>query len=242
MSAKRQFRTLWRREMKSHLRSYSGWLLIAGFAAAVGGLLLLGIWRADGTVQTLPILFSSAVVAALPPLIALTTMRGFAEERQRGTLEGLLTAPVPDSAVVMAKFAGAYMVVVFAVLSAVGSLAVYAETAVPPPDYSRTGVAVSTVLILLHAASLTALGTLVSILSSRQSQAAAATLALTLVPVLFLSGALADADLPVWFGTLDVRLIARGVIDTRPIVFALTTLFLFLFAAVRALEERRWRL
>jgi hypothetical protein len=132
--------------------------------------------------------------------------------------------------------------VVLAVLAAVGSLAVYAETAVPPPDYSRTGVAASTMLVLLHAASLTALGTLVSIVSGRQSQAAIATLLLTFGPALFLSGAFADADLPMWFGTLDVRLIARGVIDTRPVVFALTTLFLFLFIAVRALEARRWRL
>src|SRR5690606_29880822 len=40
----------------------------------------------------------------VPPLL---TMRLIAEERRSGTLEGLMTAPITDLTVVLAKFAGA---------------------------------------------------------------------------------------------------------------------------------------
>ena len=141
------FRTLWRREMKTYLRSMTGWCLVAGFAAAVGASLLVGIRHEDGTLQTLPILFAESVVRMLPALVALATARTFAGERSRGTLELLLTAPVPDRAVVAAKFAGAFMIVAFALLAAIGGLALYAEIASPTPDYSRTGVAAVSAMI-----------------------------------------------------------------------------------------------
>lgn len=246
MSSSRAFRTLWRRELKSMLRSLFGWIIIAAFAAAVGSLLLFSLWRLDGRIiQSLPALFATDVALALPPLIAFATMRSFAEERQNGTLEGLLTVPVSDSAVVWAKFAGAYTVVVLAIAAAIGSLAIYAEYVAhlgSPIDYRRTGVASATVLLLLHAASLTALGVLVSLYSRRPALAAVATLFLSIPPVLFLAGAFANAGLPAWFDRLDIGTVADGVVDSRPIVFALSTLFLFLFASIRALESRRWKL
>ena len=34
---------------------------------------------------------------------------------------------------------------------------------------------------------------------------------------------------------------ARGVIDTRPVVFCLTTTFFFLFLTLRVVESRRWK-
>jgi hypothetical protein len=34
---------------------------------------------------------------------------------------------------------------------------------------------------------------------------------------------------------------ARGVVDTRSIVFCLTSSFFFLFLACRVIESRRWR-
>ena len=34
---------------------------------------------------------------------------------------------------------------------------------------------------------------------------------------------------------------ARGVVDTRSIVFCLTASFFFLFLACRVIESRRWR-
>ena len=242
-ASSRVFYTLWRREFKSLLRSMFGWFLIASFAAVVGGILLFVLWHFDGLIaQPLPAVFSASLAAAFPPLIAFATMRSFAEERQNGTLENLLTAPIPNSAIVWAKFAGAFTVVVLAIAAAVGGLALYAELADASIDYSRTALGNAIATLIPHAASLTALGILVSILARSQGQAAIVSFALFIPPVLFLCGAFSNAELPAWFNRLDIRPAAYGTIDTRPVVFALSTLFLFLFASVRALESRRWKL
>ena len=236
------FRTLWRRDLKVYLRGMSGWLLIAGFSAITDAVLLVRIAQESGKMQTIPNLFSAALLWILPALVALVTMRSFAEERARGTLELLLTAPVPDRSVVLAKFASAYTVIVLAVLASIGGLALYAETASPHPDYSRTGVAAVTVILLLHAASWTAAGLLASLFARRQAAAAVLTLAFTLPASLILSG---ELSLHGPFKPLEpfaIGEVARGVIDLRTVVLAISTLFLFLFTAVRVLEARRWKL
>ena len=236
------FRTLWRRELKLRFRGMSGWFLVAGFAAVVDAALLFGIWRERGSFQTLPALFAEAMLWALPALVALATMRTFAEERSRGTLELLLTAPVPDRSVVLAKFAAAYTVVAVAVAAAIGGLAIYAEIASPAADYVRRYVAAATGMLLLHAAAWTAAGVLASLLAGSQAAAAAMTFAITLPAALVLSGALSEAGLPEWFGHLAIRPAARGIVDTRPVTLAVTMTLLVLFATVRALEARRWKL
>lgn len=236
------FRTLWRRDLKFYLRGMSGWLLVAGFSAVTDAILLLRIAQETGKMQTVPNLFAGALLWTLPALVALVTMRSFAEERANGTLELLLTAPVPDRAVVLSKFASAYTVVFLAVLASIGGLALYAETASPHPDYSRTGVAAASLVLLLHAASWTAAGLLGSLFVRRQAAAAVLSLAISLPAALALSGVL-TAFVPLRiFEQIAIGEVARGVIDQRTVVLALSTLFLFLFAALRVLESRRWKL
>lgn len=236
------FRTLWRRELKTYLRSMTGWCLVAGFASAVGASLLVGIRHEDGTLQTLPILFAESVVRMLPALVALATARTFAGERSSGTLELLLSAPVPDRSVVAAKFAGAFTLVTLALLAAVGGLALYAEVASPAPDYSRTGVATVGAMLLLHAGAWTAGGVLISLLTRRPMAAAAATFAVVLLASLLVSGELSHAGLADWLVQMDIHKAANGVVDTRPVVLASSVLLLLLFISVRLLESRRWKL
>ena len=251
MSAARTFRTLCRRELKESFRGGYGWSVAAGCAGAVGALFLLLLWKAEGTVQTIPTLFAMALTASLPFLASVATMRPFAGARASGELEVLLTDPVPETAVVLAKFCGAFLVVVAAFAATVGSLAVYAElvdrvgslrASSWEVDYSRTGTACAVATLLAHAAAFSAVGTLVSLLSRRPSQAAVGTFAVTLPAVPFLMGALADADLSEWLSSMDVRPAARGIMDARPFVLAATVAFLALFSAIRVLEVRRWKL
>ena len=251
MSSSRTFRTLCRRELKAAFRTGYGWVVAAGSAGVVGGLFLMLLWKAEGTVQTIPTLFATALTAALPFLAAFATMRPFAADRASGGLEVLLTDPVSDSAVVLSKFWAGFAVVVAALAATVGSLVVYAElvdrvgslrATSLAVEYSRTGTACAVATLLAHAAAFSAVGTLVSLLSRRPALAAVGTLALTLPATPFLVGALADANLPQWLASMDVRPAARGLLDTRPIVLSATVVFLALFAAIRVLEVRRWKL
>lgn len=92
----------------------------------------------------------------------------------------------------------------------------------------------------LHAATWCALGTLISLLSKHQAPAGVATLAATLA-----WATMATDNLPEFTDTLipvrfDVADFARGIIDTRFIFAAVSTLIFLLFCAIRILESRRW--
>jgi ABC-2 type transport system permease protein len=44
------------------------------------------------------------------------------------------------------------------------------------------------------------------------------------------------------FALVDqMRDFSRGVVDTRPVVFHLSLMFLFLFLTLRVIESRRWK-
>lgn len=234
--------TLWRRDVLSVARGMFGWTLVAGFSASTGTLLLVALHLAEGSIQTLQTLYARALIVALPPLCAFATMRGFAEERRSGTLETLLTAPVSDSQVVWSKFLSALFLIFVALAASLVGFVLYVETAIPAPVYSRTGLASSMVVILLHAAAWTAAGTFTSLSSRHQGVAAVACILLT-APHSLLASGLAPGVLPSgYLDALNAGHVARGVLDTRPVVLCLSFTSFFLFTSVRSLESRRWRL
>lgn len=234
--------TLWRREILAALRGTLAWGLVCAYAAAAGALLLLALHAAEGTVQTLPTLYTRVLALTLPGLTALATMRAFTEERQTGTLETLLTAPVSDTSVVLAKFAAALALVALALLVAALGLVLYVETALPPPVYSRTGIAAAMVVLFLHAAAWTAAGIVSSLLSRHQTSAAVISLLATVPHSLLAAGLAPSVRTSGYFDALSITHVARGVVDSRPLLLCVSLTLLFLFVAVRALETRRWKL
>jgi len=238
----RTFVTLWRRDTLALLRSSLAWGMLAVYGAFTGLMLLITLFAAEGTVQTLATVFTRVVVLSLPAFTALASMRSFAEERVNGTLETLLTAPVSDATVVLAKFGASLVLLVLALAVATGGFVFYVESALPPPAYSRTGIAVAMVLLLLHGALWTALGILAALCSRHQTMAAAVGLLFTVPHALIASGILPFVRTSSYLDSLSIGHTARGIIDSRPIVLCLTLLPLVLFVAVRVLESRRWKL
>src|SRR5436305_15255425 len=107
------FRTLVRRELASHFLSLTGYVVIATV------LLLLGFSSIDvrtnlnGTPVDSPLseifyatLYFWLILLLTTPVI---TMRTFALEKFTGTYETLMTTPVSDVEVVLAKFFGSLM-------------------------------------------------------------------------------------------------------------------------------------
>src|SRR5688572_16699550 len=81
------------------VQGYSFWLLCQTLAATRGTTAAVLAYFFGGTfLYWLFLLF----------LVALLTMRLFAEERQRGSLELLLSAAVPEGALVIGKFLGVF--------------------------------------------------------------------------------------------------------------------------------------
>lgn len=232
---------LLKREVNSAMRSTLGWGICALFASFTGILLLLSLRQAEGTVVSLAVLYAKLLSVTIPVLVAFATMRLFPEERQTGTLETLLTAPVSDAQVVISKFAGAYFVVVFGVAASVVGFAAYCESAGPAPAYSRTGLAAALVMLAFHSAAWTAAGTLISLVSRSQTVAGIAAILVLLPHGLLTAGMFPVSGVPPFVVSLGIEQVARGVWDTRPVVLSGTILYLSLFAATRILEARRWR-
>ena len=120
-------------------------------------------------------LFQAAMLLILT--IPLLTMRQFAEERRNGTLELLLSTPVDDLSIVLAKFFANLSVIValLALLLAFPiTLALVAE-----PDWGQ--ILSAHIGLLLFSSALTAIGLAISAFTSNQLVAAVASLGIFLM-------------------------------------------------------------
>ena len=170
------------------------------------------------------------------------TMRLLAEEQKLGTIELLLTSPVRDWEVVLGKYL-ASLVFLLATLSLTLFytllLAVFANPD-PGPIYSGyLG------LVLLAAVGLS-VGMLTTTLTS--NQIVAAVVAMGILLALYFVGVASGVAGGV--GSTVINEIgldshfedfAKGIIDTKHIVYFVSLTIFFLFLTVRALESRRWR-
>lgn len=234
-----------RRELASMFRMPVGWVVIALFLLLTASMFVLGL--APGQPASLRDFFSVSAWLLMPVAPAIS-MRLLAEERRTGSDEPLLTAPVSDGAVVLGKYAGAWLFMACMMAPTLIYPAVLWSVSDPTPD---PGPVVAGYLSLMLQGSLyLAIGTAVSAMTSSQTLAYLATL-LPILGLLLLSAGAGDAygALPEWLRRM-VELVsvraraadfARGIIDTSHVVFFAAASAWCLFAAHTALDARRWR-
>jgi ABC-2 type transport system permease protein len=160
-----------------------------------------------------------------------------------------MTTPVSDMQVVAAKFAAAvvfYMVTWIPMLACLFIVRHYTNQAGALDAGTVGGMYLG---IFLTGYLFLSLGCFASAIS--QSQMAAAMISLVLGVSFFALGFLAK-QIPVaaqwqtqalsYFSMFDqMNDFARGVVDTRTVIFYLTTTFFFLFLTLRVVESRRWK-
>jgi len=182
------------------------------------------------------IFFQSAVQLIL--LVPLITMRQFAEERRNGTLELLLTSPVREIDIVVAKFIASMVVVLaMATLTLIYAtvLAVYGQPDWGPIYSGYLG-------LVLFGAALLSIGLMLSALTA--NQIVAAVVSLGLFGLLWAIDTLASL-LPQPFENwlLGLSLLAHftpfavGAMYTSDFGFFLSVVLLGLFLTVRALAR-----
>jgi ABC-2 type transport system permease protein len=169
-------------------------------------------------------------------------MRLFAEERRTGTMDGLLSAPVSASAIVLGKYAATLLT--YAALWLPTLLYVVILRNVSEIDWAVVGT--SYLAVLAIGASYLALGTLASAMSKNQLTALLLTLllvfGLSLLGIgerIFDEGAL--SELAAHVSVLSqVEELTKGVIDSRRLIFDLGLVVLSLFLTVRLVDSWRW--
>jgi ABC-2 type transport system permease protein len=170
------------------------------------------------------------------------TMRLFAEEKKSGTMELLLTYPIRDGEVLLGKYLAA--LVFFLVML---SLTFTYPVLVSWTTRMEWGPLLTGYLgLVLQGAAFIAVGLLVSSLTENQIIAAAVSFG-TLLIFWVISWASESAG-----GTLGRVLshlsitehfdsFAKGVIDTKDVIYYLNMTVLSLFFTLRSLDSKRWR-
>lgn len=245
--------TLLRRELGAYFASLTGYVIIsaASFLMGLSFVVILMQLRFEPTPMPATELFFMTPFFWVILLLAapVITMRLFALERYSGTFETLMTVPVRDVDVVLAKFSAAlifYLVMWTPLLACVAIVRRYTDD----PTILDSGTILATYLgILLLGCVFISMGCLSSAVT--RSQTVAAMISLVFGTALFMASFLGDQfqSITSWqreilagFALFDqMHDFARGVIDSRAVVFHLSLTFLFLFLTLRIIESRRWR-
>jgi ABC-2 type transport system permease protein len=245
--------TLTRREIGAYFLSLTGYIILAAamFLLGLSFVVLLENLQQESTSMPITELFYITpffwfILLLSTPMI---TMRLFALEKFTGTFETLMTTPVSDLQVVLAKFTAGMIFHLAIWLPLVGCLLVLRHYSSAPGSFDYATVGSTFLGILLLGGLFISLGCCASAVT--RSQVTAAMISLVFGVSLFLLGALA-AHIPVRAGWQTQVLaalsffdqmhdFARGVIDSRPVVLYVSSTLFFLFLTLRVVESRRWK-
>lgn len=244
--------TLVRRELSGYFVSFSGYVIIAVVLFLLGLSFSDILFKLNGEATDAPVTEGFFIMFYFWIVFLLTapvmTIRSFALERFSGTYETLMTSPVGDLQVVLAKFTGSLIFYMITWLPLLGYLLIIRGYSNEPGILDPRLVASTFLGIFLIGSVYLALGCFASALTG--SQMVAAILSYGFGLSLFLLGLRALAPAPAgWavkiyshIGMIDhLEQFARGVVDTRALVYYFSLTVLFLFLTWKVVESRRWK-
>jgi len=239
--------TIARRELRAYFDSLVAYVVIGGSLFALGLYFFLfqggGFWQVDRVTMNRMFEFMPLTLTIL--VIPLVTMRALAEEKRAGTIELLITLPVTDADVILGKYLAALAMITILL----GATLAYPIAMFVWPWHLGAldwgPVWAGYLGLFLYAGAGTAVGLLFSSITESQIIAFFMTaFVLVLIHVLgyfveFLPGILGDVTS---FLSFQARYapFARGLIDTRAIVYFISVAVICLLVAFRSLESRKW--
>jgi len=229
---------IFRKELRSYFNSPVAYVVIVVFLAIIGyfhtsNMFLMNIASMRLTFEFAPIVFLFIVPAI--------TMRLISEEQKSGTIELLSTKPLLDAEVVVGKFLAAWALIALTLLPTL----VYYLTMASLGDIDNGPVIGGYVGLLLMAGVYVAVGLLASSLTENQIVAFIVgfliCFALFMLDkvLLYVPGFM--TSVVGYLGTdAHYQSIARGVIDSRDLVYFFSLMGFSLFLSVVSLERRKW--
>ena len=231
--------TIARRELRGYFDSPIAYIVLVAFLLVSGWMFFSSFFlmgRADLRTLFAPSPFSpSMLLVILAPAV---TMRLVAEERKSGTLELLTTLPIRDSHIIVGKFLAALGLILVALATTV----VYAVSVAFIGDLDWGPVISGYVGMILFSATLLAIGLLCSTWTDNQIVAfivgfmVCAALYFVYWLQFFMPGLLAPLAEYISV-SFHLDNMARGVVDTRDVLFYLTLVVGALFLAVQSLSK-----
>jgi ABC-2 type transport system permease protein len=229
---------IYRREIRSYFNSPVAYVVIVVFLAIVGWYFSNNLFLMNTA--------SMRIVFELVPLVFLffvpaVTMRLLAEEKKSGTLELLTTKPVRDVEIVLGKFLAAWTLLAATLAPTLVYLVTLMVLGTPDLGPVVTGY----LGLMLTGGVYIAIGLFASSLTENQIVAFLIGMVIILAffladkVLLYMPAAIAPA---VEYLGIDYHFsnIARGVIDSRDIIYFGSVLGFALMTATASLERRKW--
>ena len=241
--------TLFKKEINGFLNSLIGYIVIIVFLLVTGlflwvfplefNILDFGYANLDGLFIMAPFVFLF--------LIPAITMRSFADEKKTGTLEILMTQPLTDLQVILAKYFAGLVLVIFSLLpTLIYFLSVY-NLGLPQGNLDTGGMWGSYIGLLFLGAAFVAIGIFASSLTDNQIISFIISVFLCaffymgfeLIYTFILSG---SAGLLVQSLGINAHYssMSRGVIDSRDLVYFISFTGVFILLTKLSLESRKW--
>ena len=180
-------------------------------------------------------------------LIPAITMRSFADEKKSGTLELLMTQPLSDLQVILAKFFAGIVLVVLSLVPTLFYVFTVYRLGLPPGNLDLGSIWGSYIGLILLGSAFVSIGIFASSLTDNQiiSFLLAVFICLftyigfELIYTYILSG---KTGLLVQSLGLNAHYtsMSRGVIDTRDLIYFLSVMVLFIMLTRLRLESRKW--
>lgn len=238
-----------KKEINSFLSSLIGYIVIVVFLLTIS----LFMWVFPGDSNVLEAGYANIdMLFVLAPwvfmfLIPAITMRSFADEKKLGTIELLLTRPLTDLQIILAKYFAGLVLVIISVLPTLIFYYIVHTLGFPKGNIDTGGMWGSYIGLVFLGAGFVSIGIFASSLT--ENQIVSFILAVFLCFFSYI-GFESIADFNV-LGSLD-NLVAnlginahyismsRGVIDTRDLIYFLSLISIFVLLTKTVLESRKW--
>lgn len=240
---------LLKKEIRSFLSSLIGYIVMAVFLLLVGLFMWIfpGDWNTlDNGIASLETLFVMApwVFMFLIPAI---TMRSFSEEKRTGTIELLLTRPIDDMRLVIAKYLGGLVLVTISLVPTLIYFLTVVWLGEPVGNIDSGGTWGSYIGLLLLASAYVSMGVFASSLTSNQIVAFLISVMLSFFMYIGFEsvstfGGMGGFDsILIRIGIQDhYRSLSRGLIDSRDLIYFFVFTMAFLLGARTVIQSRRW--
>jgi ABC-2 type transport system permease protein len=242
--------TLYKKEISSFLNSLLGYIVIIVFLLANG--LFLWVFPIESNIPDFGYANLDGLFALAPFvflfLIPAITMRFFAEEKKSGTLELLMTKPLTDMQVIMAKYlAGLTLVLISLIPTLVYYFSVY-QLGFPKGNIDTGGMWGSYIGLFFLGASFVSIGLFASSLTDNQIISfilGAALGAFIYLGFEFIYSLDLFGNLDLFIKTLGISThysyMSKGVIDTRDILYFISLITVFILVTKLSIESRKWQ-
>jgi ABC-2 type transport system permease protein len=244
--------TLLIKEIRSFLSSLIGYIAIGVFVTGIGTFMWLVSTESAGSnvlengfanIDPLFILAPWVYLFLIPAI----TMRSFSEEKKTGTIELLLTRPLTEMQIVLAKYLAGVSLVVISLLPTLIYYYSVHQLGYPKGNLDTGGMWGSYIGLLFLGAGFVSVGTFASAIS--ENQVIAFIMALLLCFITYVgfdfisaSGVFGKYDSFVKGLGMNQHYVSmsRGVIDTRDIIYFLSIICVFNFLSKIVLQSRKW--